>query len=71
MQTNVDLDRLATDFGNTSRGLDYGDGVNYADVGGPARSTGDFGFQMERQRVEDAIRQIEANRNAAATEAHV
>jgi hypothetical protein len=57
MQTDVELDRLMQQFGQTSRGLDYGDNVRYANVGGPARSTGNFGFEMERNRVEDAIRQ--------------
>jgi hypothetical protein len=56
LNTNVGLDQLQTEFGRTSRGLDYGDGVSYANVGGPARSVGEFGFEMERKRVEDAIR---------------
>jgi hypothetical protein len=56
LATNIDLKQLLETFDPTSRGVNFGDDVRYADVGGPARNLGDFGFEMERKRVEDAIR---------------
>jgi hypothetical protein len=76
LRTQAGLERLQGGFGNTGQGVQYAPNLDmgatdYANVGGPARSTGDFGFQMERQRVEDAIRQRqqpELDRQRAALE---
>ena len=51
-----------TGFGGTGQGVQYSPSLdmgatNYADVGGPSRSVGNFGFESERNRVEDALRQ--------------
>jgi hypothetical protein len=73
---NDAMNRATGFMGGTQQGVQYAPNLgmgatDYANVGGPARSTGDFGFQMERQRVEDAIRQRqqpELDRQRAALE---
>jgi len=73
---NDAMNRATGFMGGTQQGVQYAPNLDmgatdYANVGGPARSTGDFGFQIERQRVEDAIRQRqqpELDRQRAALE---
>jgi hypothetical protein len=73
LQKNILLQVLQGTVPETQRTIDYGDVVRYDDVGGPARSTGYFGFEMERSRVEDAIRarqrpELDRQRDALQTQ---
>jgi hypothetical protein len=53
-------DRAQRNFAGPSRSIMYDNNLDraqrdIADVGGPARSAGDFGFENERRRVEEAM----------------